>query len=256
MKRRSLAVALALALGLLATGCVHMVIARDPMRVETFASACPNVDTMVVLLPGAYDRAPDFVAQGFVDALANRGIAVDVALADAGIPYYRNRTIVDRIESDVLAPARARGIRRFWFAGISLGGLGSLIMANTRPADVDGVLLIAPFVGDRPVIAEVAAAGGLAGWSPPLPIAANDNDRRTWQWLKNMTREGRQEIYLGYGTEDRLAPGHRLLAAALPADRVFTVPGGHDWPPWRALWSTMVDAAPLPRDPSCAGPRR
>jgi len=33
-----------------------------------------------------------------------------------------------------------------------------------------------------------------------------------------------------------------LLAAALPPSSVDIVPGGHDWPTWRALWDRFLDA--------------
>jgi len=36
-----------------------------------------------------------------------------------------------------------------------------------------------------------------------------------------------------------------LLAAALPATRVTDLPGGHDWPPWRALWTQWLDSGAL-----------
>lgn len=58
-------------------------------------------------------------------------------------------------------------------------------------------------------------------------------------------------VWLGFGREDRFADAHRLLAQALPAERHFDVPGGHDWPPWRALWSAWLDRRLLPQ--ACAG---
>jgi hypothetical protein len=37
----------------------------------------------------------------------------------------------------------------------------------------------------------------------------------------------------------------------LPAGHSVEVPGGHDWPPWRALWTSWLDRGLLPGD--CAG---
>jgi hypothetical protein len=54
---------------------------------------------------------------------------------------------------------------------------------------------------------------------------------------------------MGYGVDDRFAFSHRLLAAALPADRVFTTEGGHDWPEWMRLWRRMLPTLPLPGCP-------
>ena len=240
------------------TGCAGFKPATLP--VTTIAAPCGQpVDTLLVLLPGIYGHASEFASEGFVDAVRARGLAVDVALADATFPFYRDRDIAIRLDADVVAPALARGIRHFWFAGISLGGLGSLIYANESRADlpaatrprIDGLLLIAPYLGERSIVAEVTASGGLAGWAPTGTIPHDDDDRHLWQWLKTLTIERRQQqlplVYLGSGVDDRFAAAHRLLAAALPADHVFTAPGGHDWDAWRAVWPRMLDAAPLPR---------
>ncbi len=226
------------------------------LTVETIVPRCDApVDTLIVLLPGAYDHAHDFIGEGFVDAVRSRGIAADIALVDATIPYYRDGDIATRLDEDVLKPARARGIRHVWFAGISLGGLGSLIAANEERArggpGIDGLLVIAPYLGERAIVAEVAASGGLARWKPPGTIPPDDHDRRIWQWLKTLTveRDDRRlpALYLGFGVDDRFVTAHRLLADAMPPDHVFTAPGGHDWPAWRDVWPRMLDAAPLPR---------
>ena len=144
-----------------------------------------------------------------------------------------------------------------WFAGISIGGLGSFIYANERPGEVDGLLLIAPYLGERATVAEVAASGGLARWAPPGVISDDDTDRRIWQYMKRLTVDRRDAsvppVYLGYGVDDRFAAAHRLLAEVLPRDRVFTAPGGHDWPAWRDVWPRMLDASTLPR--GCKAPR-
>jgi hypothetical protein len=58
-------------------------------------------------------------------------------------------------------------------------------------------------------------------------------------------------LYLGYAGQDRFAPAHRLLAAALPPARVASVPGEHDWPSWIALWQALLARAPFGRP---AGP--
>lgn len=250
---------LALVMLLASSGCAHLRDAPVPMVVRSIPARCTApVDTLVVLLPGAFDRPEDFIAEGFVDALKARGIAADVALVDATIPYYRTQQIVPRLEADVIGPARARGIRHIWLAGISLGGLGSLIYANEGREHVDGLLLMAPYLGERATVAEVAASGSLASWAPPGRIPDDDLDRRIWQVAKKLTvqRDATSpQVFLGFGVDDRFVAAHRLLAGAMAAndaaDHVFTAPGGHDWPAWRAVWAAMLDAAPLPRDRAC-----
>ena len=53
------------------------------------------------------------------------------------------------------------------------------------------------------------------------------------------------ELYLGYGSDDRLARTGTLLADALPKERVFIRPGRHDWRTWRRLFSEFLDHGPL-----------
>lgn len=245
-------------------GCADLSNPKTPIVVHALPATCgTKVDTLLVMLPGAYDKPDDFIRHGFVDAVRERHIAADIALVDASVAYYRNGDIVARLDTDVIAPARARGIRHVWFAGISIGGIGSLIYANEKRGVVDGLLLMAPYLGERSIAAEIAASGGLAAWSPTGTIPADDLDRRLWQWLKTLTQTRASQgtprlpvVSLGFGITDRFVASHRLLAAALPGDRVFTAAGGHDWPAWEALWPRMLDAAALPRDASCASGAR
>ena len=50
-------------------------------------------------------------------------------------------------------------------------------------------------------------------------------------------------MFLGFGSEDRFADTQRLLAGVLPAAQTRVIPGGHDWPVWRALWEQFLDLA-------------
>lgn len=215
-------------------------------------SACaPHADTLLVLLPGRGMLPSEFASEGFVAAVQEYRLAVDVLRADAHIGYYDQERIAARLREDVIAPAQARGYRAIWLVGISLGGFGALVYAGARPADLAGVVTLAPYLGEREAIDEIAAAGGLRDWAAPAMPAQADRGRRLWRELKPYAMAadppGRPPLYLGYGLDDRLAPGHRVLAAALPGERVYTTPGGHDWPAWNRLWRSMLPRLPLPR---------
>lgn len=222
-----------------------------PMPVQRFPAACgPQPDTLLVLLPGRGMTLGELRREGFVDAVRAQGLAVDLWLADAHMGYFKAKTIVPRLHEDIVVPARAQGYRRIWLAGISLGGFGALVYSDEHPAEVDGVLLLAPYLGEPEATQELAAAGGLQRWTAPsgdLPDTAFD--RRLWRSLQARLRPGTvaAPVYLGYGLQDRLSGSHALLAAALPPAQVFTAPGGHDWDPWRGLWQRLLAAAPLPR---------
>jgi pimeloyl-ACP methyl ester carboxylesterase len=190
---------------------------------------------LVILLPGRHDSPGDFARADFAELAAQAD--ADFLAVDAHLGYYYKRTVVDRLREDVIGPARSR-YDRIWLVGISLGGTGSLLYTIQHPGDVDGILLLAPFLGEEEVIEEVAAAGGLRGWRAPEPLDPSDFQRRLWAWLKNPG--GEIPLYLGYGTGDDFARANGLLGRELPPERVFTVPGGHDWKAWRALWEKFL----------------
>lgn len=204
---------LALALG----GCAYLSRpATVPMETRFAAGACPAADAVFVLLPGVYSSIDEFEREGFLRAVRERRIAADILVADAHRAYYDNASIGERLDADVIAPMRARGYRSIWLVGISLGGAGALVYAARRPGEIAGVVALAPYLGDPPVTPDVVTAV-------------------------------RPRLYLGYGDSDRFVAAHRLLAATLPAERVFRTPGGHDWPVWRVLWERTLDALPLRR---------
>jgi len=157
--------------------------------------------------------------------------------ADAHLGYYRNRSVVRRLAADLLTPPNARTYRETWVSGISLGGLGGLILAKDEPERVQGLIVLAPYLGPDQLIAEIEAAGGLANWTP----RREGDFEGIWVWLKGYaTGAARPPLYLAFGASDRYANGHRVLARVLPADHVLTAAGGHDWPTWRALWERAV----------------
>jgi hypothetical protein len=163
-----------------------------------------------------------------------------VILAGAVADHYLDRSVVERLHAGVIAPARARGYRSVWLGGISIGGFGSLLY-RSRYDDVQGLLLLAPYLGSRPVVNEVLRAGGLAKWRPDAG-APQDHERDLLAWLKEALARGDvpQRMFVGFGADDRFAPSIGLLANALPEDRVVRGSGGHDWQTWGGLWREMV----------------
>lgn len=193
----------------------------------------------VILLPGAYMHAQDFLTHGFDSA-------VDIVAVETGMQAYLDGSIVDGLHEVI---SRIRGESApLWLAGISLGGMGALLYARSHPGAVAGLLLLSPFIGTRGAVAEVIDAGGFEGWQPPRKDAATD-EHRLLQWLKSY-RAGDAawpRIYLGYGENDRYAASYRLLAGLLPAEQVVTIAGGHDWETWRVLWDRLLHSAQLRR---------
>ena len=218
-------------------------------------------DTLLVMLPGSWSRPEEFVDEGMVAAVRERGIAADIVIVDAHVGYYSDRSIAVRLQQDVIGPARAQGYRHVWLLGISIGAFGSLIYAEGQPQLIDGIVVLGPYLGKRALTEELLAQGGLQRWRAPTgALDPGDIDTIVWRWLHPyagvVQPPQRPALYLGYGLDDRFRAGDDLLAAALPPSHVFTEQGGHDWAPWRALWGRALDVIPLPRDPACKATAR
>lgn len=226
------------------TGCASWLPAPVPMRTSSYR-ADPNKQArcLLVFLPGMGDSDKDFAEHGFMDELRKRKLDVDVISANATLGYYGKQTLRDRVMADILVPARKAGYQQIWFAGISMGGLGSVLMAQAVGRELAGIVLIAPFLGDEDLQTEIKNAGGLAKWQPAAKIDPKDYSRDLWRWLKQATEkpETAPPIYLASGDQDKLSMGHRLLGATLPPERRFRTRGGHDWAPWLILWNDFLD---------------
>ena len=199
---------------------------------------------LVVFLPGRGDRAEDFEERGFLGAARAAGLEADVLAVDAHLAYYYKRVITARLWEDVVLPARARGYRRLWVVGISLGGLGAITLAEEHPDAVAGLFVLAPYLGEPELTREIEAAGGLARWGG----APSERDfRGVWGFLRGYAAgEPRPPLWLAYGESDRYAYGHRLLATALPRERVMVTSGGHDWTAWDRLWREFLARGAFP----------
>ena len=208
---------------------------------------------LLVMLPGAGIAASAFADQGLVEAVHERNLAVDVAATHLELDHYLDGSIVNALDHAIIEPALAQGYSRIWFLGISLGGMGALLYTSVHAARVEGLVLLAPFLGTQGTIAEIVAAGGLASWSASRS-AATAPEIRMLAWLQDFlsSRPAHPALYLGYGRADRFARGHRLLAETLPQSRVMTEEGGHDWTTWLTLWRHVLNASPLTTNSSNA----
>ena len=193
--------------------------------------------TQIIWLPGAYHRAQDFEQEGFVHAVSRRGKPIDLRFVDLEIQHLNDHDSLKRLQSEIVLPARASGAS-IWLGGISLGGLVALDYASSHLDEIDGLCLLAPYLGNRMLINEIAAAG-IAAWEPG-ELAESDAERRIWRYIK--TRVDSRPLFLGYGQGDRFSRAHDLLAAALPAGSVDVVAGGHEWRTWTRLWGNFLDS--------------
>lgn len=195
--------------------------------------------TRVLLLPAAYTALEDFAHEGFVRAVRERQLAVDLVFVELKLQHLTDRTILRRLRHEIVLPARALGCRSVWLGGISLGGFVALAYAERYPREIDGLCLFAPYLGNHIVVGEIERANGVDAWAPG-ELADDDDERRIWSFIKQQ-RSRPSQLHLGFGSDDRFAHNHRLMATALAPQNVDVVPGGHEWPAWRRLWENFLD---------------
>ena len=206
-----------------------------PLRTTTMDSTVQD-RTLVVFLPGRGGSMDDFERHGMTAALREAGIDVDTVAVDAHLNYYLKRTVIERLQADVIQPARERGYSRIVVVGVSLGGLGALLYEREHPGMIDAIVLLAPYLGDQASLFEnIAAAGGPAAWAAGRDAQEGRIEEQLWTFLGSKSST-LPPIWLLAGQSDWLERGHQLFATLLPPARVNFIAGAHDWQTWNALW--------------------
>jgi len=244
----------ALLLAAAPAACTSWPAPTTPMPVRRVAARCAGGERCV-LLPGAGSRAEDFVGEGFVADLQRAAPGCEAWLADAHLGYFVEGQLLPRLREDVVRPA-GDGAAKPWLVGISLGGLAALAFAMRHGDEIAGVLALAPYLGRRELMRDISAAGGPLAWArQPAPAAGALEPHAAledalWRWLAGARGPQSPQapnlpIHLGYGRDDRFAGAHLALQALLPPGHTDIVDGGHDWPPWRALWQRWLQRGHL-----------
>jgi pimeloyl-ACP methyl ester carboxylesterase len=214
------------------------------MRVD-LVSAVPGLAAKlcIVLIPGAYQGPEDFRSAGFLAAVHERNLNIDLALVAPQLAHLTDRTVLARLRNEVVLPARSSGRVGVWFAGVSWGGFLALLYAADHSTDLEGICLLAPYLGNRMINTEILGFPSLANWSAGVSGAQDElnEERRVWRYIIAHAPHSPPEHYLGFGRQDRFATAQRLMANQLPPGAVDEIEGGHDWPVWRQLWDRFLD---------------
>jgi len=202
--------------------------------------------TLLVLLPPAKATIDDLITQGFVADVRERGLPVDVLLAEVSYEQVMAKTVAASLHAGAMAAAREGGYTDIWLAGISIGAFNALHYAAVHDSGLAGLALIAPYAGTGDILREIEQAGGPAAWAQ-TPGRSNEDERAWWYWLCCESAKGpaAKPVYVGLASEDRFLAGQRLLAGMLPAAQVDEMPGDHSWPIWRQLWQRWLDKGVL-----------
>lgn len=218
------------------------------MPIEIYAAPEAHANGLIVLLPGIGDEPEDYAANGFVEMVQAANPRFDVICADAHFGYYRSQSVAQRLYDDVIAPVAER-YEHIWIGGISLGGLGSIAFLRDHQNLVDGVILLAPYMGDTDMVDEVRRAGGLQSWQPRvLPSDASASDQLShwlWTYYRAVAQhpETMPKLFLGYGEDDRFCVPNGMVAKTLPEEQTATIPGGHNWAVWKPLFAKLIPRA-------------
>ena len=158
-------------------------------------------------------------------------------------PTKVEQNIVERLHADVIEPIAHR-YQQLWLVGVSMGGLGASSYAMKYPEHVDGVILLAPYMGDEELIDEIEQSGGLKHWSVPQLLGTESDQElhfyELWTWYQSMAKLPSPALLLGFGEDDRLRRAIQLLAAELPPEQVLSMPGGHKWTVWAPLLESLM----------------
>jgi len=173
---------------------------------------------------------------------------LDCLTVDATLGYYLDGSVAERLQREIIEPARTNGYREIWLIGVSMGGLGAFFHEREYPGTVSGLILLAPFVGDDlTLFAEIDAAGGAASWAGSQPPATAQRkkaefQRELWRFLGRLETENSRppQIWMAYGETDRLRPGIERLTSLLPEEQVIRLKGGHTWAVWKKGFTAIL----------------
>jgi len=229
--------AIALTAAPLLSGCIGLAPTETPMPSIETTNEGSRARSLVVMLPGRGDRADVFMREGFQEAGQHFGF--DTVAVDAHLGYYMQRSLLERLHEDIVIPARATGYEKVWLLGVSMGGLGSLLYASEHPTQVDGVILLAPFLGDRSAIRTIVDSGPLETWDGEGE-GLKDYEIAIWKYIRDATRGADQTpLILAFGLSDGMADGYEELLDVIRPSRVYTHEGGHKWTTWKPLWDQI-----------------
>lgn len=240
MNNKFISVLLSVLVVIAVTGCNLKRPVVVPLKSYHYNSGATRSPVLIVLLPGVNDSPRKFQDYGFISDARARGLSADFVAVDTHLGYFEDKSIVRRLHADIIVPALQAGYRQIWLVGISLGGFGTLLYASYHPDEIEGIVLLAPYLGSEELIAEIKQQGGLDDWQiEASPFRA----KKIWGWLKRYSSAypDLPAIYLGYGKKDKLKDAQQLLASELDPGHVFTLKGKHNWKTWRRLWQVVLE---------------
>jgi pimeloyl-ACP methyl ester carboxylesterase len=243
MRTRLLRCCTLTAMLLVLAGCA---IFRDPSQpIPTVLIPAPQAaNRLVVVLPGKGDSLKSLKRSGVAEAIQRAWPDADVVLALLSMPYYKSGEAMPRLRNEVIAPARHR-YKQVWLTGASLGGMGSILYDTYYPNQLDGIVVLAPYLGDKPILKEIEEAGGIAAWNPgpPQKLADKTWQHEMWRHIKGWSgNPAARRVWLAYGDDDKFRETIPMMEPALLNSHVIIEPGKHKWKTWTPLMEEVLQA--------------
>lgn len=217
--------------------CMSMGNPRKPIATILVPATEPGSERLLmVVLPGMGSDAQALKDHHVDEVIHKSWPQIDVLLTSATFAYYTHKVLVQRLEGDVLVPARQQGYRQIWLAGASVGAMGAILYEREYPNAVTGVVLFAPWMGTDEMLGEIQKAGGIGAWDPgPAELLSRANyQHEMWRvvkgWSDDPARASR--VWLVCGEQDPLLEASRLVAPAFAKSHYLEVAGGHTWDAW------------------------
>ena len=211
----------------------------------TFIAAPQPAQRLVVMLPGRGDSLQKLTETGIAEIIQQSWPDADVLLTGLTMPFYQQGRAVQRLHDEVIEPARRKGYGQVWLAGISLGGMGTLLYDSEYPDQIDGLLLLSPYLGEDAIHQQIRQAGGLAAWQagPARTKGPDTFQHELWRSLQGWSGRPKRagSTWVAVGADEPFRHPVELITPLLPADHVIILPGKHNWKLWKPAMRALLE---------------
>lgn len=233
-------------LGLLLNACAINSDVNDPVDL-VWDKSDVKTDSLIIFLPGLFQAAELFKKERFFLLARQAGIKADMVAASIHLDHLLEGKVIERLEKDIFNYAKEKKYKNIWMAGVSLGGLNSLLFYKKYSKQICGVVVLAPYLAGKSLAEEITNAGGIRKWfsGPEKEKSSGEREileqHRLWMWIKNQNRENKLgNIYLGIGKKDIYFEANNILADILRKENVTIVEGKHDLDTAREIWKKQL----------------
>ena len=228
---------------LITASCARDIDVNKPVNL-IWDKAEKKTGNIIVFLPGLYNTAEIFIKEEFFTMARSAGIKADMVAASIDIQHLLQENMIERIEKDIYQVIKNKGYKNIWFVGISLGGLNSLLFYQKYYNELCGAVVLGPYLADEELTEELQSAGDIRNWKPKLKKDSEMIDQKIqtlWQWLQKMSfKKKLNNIYLGYGDDDKYIDSIKLFHKILNNKKVIIVDGKHNWITGRKIWKQQL----------------